>query len=172
MFSWIIATGLLLAQDMAEVRYLRPADFPDLPPAVSQDLKRIGCRIPQGGFDKSPHNVVSGHFAAKDQTDWAVLCSVGGYSTILVFWNNGTVRPAHLARSRDLQYIQNLGPGLNGYSRVIEKADPKFIFSRKRDYAPKLPPIHHDGINDIFLEKASAVHYLHKGRWRVLPIGD
>jgi len=173
MFSWIIATGLLLAQDMAEMRYLRPTDFPDLPPAISQDLKRLGCRIPQSAIIKKPHNVISGHFAAKDQTDWAVLCSIGGYSTILIYWNNGATRPAHLARFMDLNYIQNLGPGLNGYSRALGIANRQFILSHYRYFGgPKPPPIHHEGIDDMFLEKASVVHYFYKGRWRVLTGSD
>ena len=29
-------------------------------------------------------------------------------------------------------------------------------------------PLDHDGINDAFLEKASAIHYLHRGKWTLL----
>lgn len=40
-----------------------------------------------------PHNVIKGQFAKAGQIDWAVLCSIRGVSSILVFRNRQGVLP-------------------------------------------------------------------------------
>ena len=64
-----------------------PAAFPELPANLVQELQRRQCTIPQETFSKKRNNVIKGEFARPGQTDWGVLCSVKGVSTILVFWN-------------------------------------------------------------------------------------
>jgi hypothetical protein len=65
---------------------LPPSAFPALPAGIVRELQRRGCTIPQAYF-KTPNNVASGQFAHPGQRDWAVLCSIKGASSILVFWN-------------------------------------------------------------------------------------
>jgi hypothetical protein len=88
--------------DEAERRIVRlaPTAFPELPGTVVQELKRRGCTIPQEAFAKKPGNVIQGQFAKVGQTDWAVLCSVKGVSTILVFWNGSELNPPSLERRK------------------------------------------------------------------------
>src|SRR5947208_17097962 len=61
--------------------------------------------IPQEAFSpantKKANNVIKGEFARPGQTDWAVLCSVKGVSTILVFWNGSENNPAALLPAAD-----------------------------------------------------------------------
>ena len=75
--------------DEAEKRIVRlpPAAFPGLPAGIVRALQRRGCTIPQEAFSKERNNVIRGAFVKAGQADWAVLSSVKGISTILVFWN-------------------------------------------------------------------------------------
>jgi hypothetical protein len=91
---------------------LPPAAFPDLPANLVQELQRRQCTIPQEATSaKKPNNVIKGEFARPGQTDWAVLCSVKGVSTILVFWNGSEKDPTALVPAADIGYVQGLGGG-------------------------------------------------------------
>jgi len=105
--------------DDAERRIVRlpPTAFPQLPRNVIGELQHRGCTVPQGTFTKKPHNVIRGEFAKPGQTDWAVLCSVKGVSTILVFWNGSGNRPGALAPTEDRNFLQGITPDKIGYSR-------------------------------------------------------
>jgi hypothetical protein len=94
--------------DEAERRIVRlpPTSFPELPHNVIRELERRGCSIPQTAFSQKPHNVIKGAFARPGQVDWAVLCSIKGVSTILVFWNGSEKNPAAIAPAEDRNYLQ------------------------------------------------------------------
>ena len=81
-------TSIASAQVEAAKRLttLMPSSFPRLPASIQRRLDLTGCRIPQDSANKKPHNVVSGPFAAPNQLDWAVLCSIDGAPSIHVFW--------------------------------------------------------------------------------------
>jgi hypothetical protein len=161
--------------DDAERRIVRlpPAAFPELPGKVVRELARRGCGIPQEAFTKKPHNVIRGEFAKPGQTDWAVLCSVRGASSILVFWNGSEKNPAEIAPLQDRIFLQGLGGDRIGYSRGISAAGRDFIMRHYRAYGgPKPPPIDHQGIDDAFIEKASVTWYLHGGKWLKLTGAD
>ena len=150
---------------------LKPAAFPDLPAAVRADLERRQCTIPQSDFYKEPHNVISGRFISGTQQDIAVLCSVRGVSSILVFRAAGGV--ATLAPAPDKNYLQTGGPATIEFSRGIFVAGPKTIRAYHEAFGGgKLPTLDHDGINDAFLDKASVVHYWSAGKWLQLQGAD
>lgn len=161
----------LTAQDWdranaATVR-LKPATFAELPGAVRQDLERRGCEVPQAYSKKAPHNVIRGRFTSLSQTDIAVLCSKARISTILVFRGESTSAVAELATRPDQDFLQVVASGnVVGYSRILDVANPRYI---KKHYVEeggsKLPPLDHDGINDIFIEKGSVVWFWRDGRW-------
>ena len=154
--------------DEAERRIVRlqPAAFPDLPGNVVRELQRRGCTIPQEAYTKKPHNVIKGQFAKPGQTDWAVLCSVGGSSSILVFWNGSEKNPADLAKMEDRNYLQGITTDEIRYSRGIRAAGGDFIIRHYKAYGgPTPPPIDHDGIDDAYIEKASVTHYYEHGKW-------
>lgn len=161
--------------DEAEQRIVRlpPAAFPELPANLVTELVRRGCTIPQEVFTKKPHNVIQGDFAKSGQTDWAVLCSVKGVSTILVFWNGSEKYPAQLDTLADRIFLQGITPDEIGYSRGISAVGNDFIMRHyQADSGPKPPPIHHQGINDAFLEKGSEVLYFYSGKWLKLAGAD
>lgn len=152
---------------------LPPVAFPMLPVAIARALQSRGCTIPQEMFSKMPNNVIKGQFSKRGQTDWAVLCSVSGTSSILVFRNGSVRNPAELAGSEDKNYLQGLGDGKIGFSRGIRSVGKDFILQHYQAYGgPMPPPIDHQGINDAFLEKASVVRYFFDGMWLQLTGSD
>jgi len=159
-----------------EIVRLRPAVFKELPGDIVTELQRRGCTIPQISYIKKRHNVVQGAFARSGEADWAVLCSIRGVSRILVFWNGSEKNPASLARAEDNAYIQGLGDGKSGFSRIIGPVEKDFIVIHSVSpggvRVPLPPKIDHQGINDAFAEKESEIHYLYRGKWLKLAGAD
>jgi hypothetical protein len=156
------------------IRRLPPSGFPQLPRVVQEALERRRCTIPQSFYPERPHNVVAGAFARLGQRDWAVLCSVDGRSTLLVFWAGRiSPAPAELAPADDANFLQTIGNGQIGYSRAIDRVDPAWIRKQAETYGGPLPKrLDHDGIDDAFVEKASQVRYYEDGVWQELAGSD
>lgn len=161
--------------DDAERRIVRlpPTAFAELPRNLVRELQRRGCTVPQEAFTKKPHNVVRGEFAKSGQTDWAVLCSVKGASTILVFWNGSANNPGAIAPMEDRNFLQGITANEIGFSGGIAPVRKDFIMRHYNAYGgPKPPPIDHQGIDDAFIEKASVTWYFHGGKWLKLTGAD
>ena len=168
----MILPGFVLL--MAAIARLHPAEFPDLPRNLAMDLERRGCTIPQVPIVDGPQqNVIRGQFAKPGQTDWAVLCSVNGASSVLVYWNGSSANPAQIAAGKDDDSLQGWSDGQMVYSRKIEPVGKAYIMDHYRAYGgEKPPPIDHQGIDDIFVGKASVVLYFHQGKWLHLTGSD
>lgn len=150
--------------DEATVR-LRPEAFSDLPPKVRAELEHRGCTIPQA-YNAAGHkqNVIQGEFTAAGQTDWSVLCSHEKHSSILVFRDGQPDQLDSFAEEPDSQYLQVVGSGSEiGYSRLVSVVTPSVM--RRRSPKGRLRAADHDGIENIFLGKASVVWYQSGGRW-------
>jgi hypothetical protein len=155
------------------VRLLRVENYPELPSVVVAVLQSRRCTIPQPHQDGPARNVVKGEFFRKGQKGWAVLCSSGGKSSILVFRNNSDSGPDKIAESPDNQFLIDTGQGGTVYSREISAVDQEFMLRHYGAYdGPKPPPIDHNGIDDAFLEKASITWYWHNGEWMQLQGAD
>lgn len=172
-------TPLLGANDkwqLADQRTVRlaPSEFPQLPKNIVRALQARRCTIPQSFIIAKPHNVISGEFSKRGQTDWAMLCSRAGASSILVFWGGSDTSIAEISRTPDRDFLQIIdGEGRIGFSRVLNGVDWKHILEHYQYFGgPKLPPIKHQGINDAFAEKASVVHYFYRGEWIELRGAD
>lgn len=154
------------------VRRLSPDTFGLLPPSIRKELIRLGCTVPQTVEYERPHNVISGRFTSSTGTDWAVLCSRARVSAILVF-RQGRTPPIELASSPDANYLQGLGGTAIGFSRLISVASPRFIRAAAAAADSRIPPrLDHEGIDDAFAGKASAVLYFYAGNWRTLAGSD
>ena len=153
---------------------LSPTAFPELPANLVQELQRRQCTIPQEAYSKTkPNNVIKGEFAASGQTDWAVLCSVKGVSTILVFGNGSEKNPAAIAPMEDRNYLQTKRTGAcSGYSRRITPVGKGFIMRHHDPYSGPTPPVDHQGIDDAFVEHGSVTWYFHHGKWLKLNGAD
>jgi hypothetical protein len=152
----------------AERRIVRlpPTAFPALPGHMVTELQRRGCSIPQEAYTRKPNNVIKGEFGKPGQTDWAVLCSIKGVSSILVFWNGTDKNPASIAPLEDRIFLQGITANDIGFSRGIAPVGKEFIMRHYQAYGGnKPPPIDHRGINDAFIEKASVTWYFYGGKW-------
>ena len=154
---------------------LPPEAFDELPVTVKAELASRDCTIPQiqPTGSANERNVVRGEFTRSGQIDIAVLCSRKRVSTILVFRGGSTSDIAEIARSSDRIYLQDVGAGRIEFSRLLGVADADFIRERHAVYGgPQPPPLDHEGIADIFVEKASWVWYWYQGRWLELTGSD
>jgi hypothetical protein len=152
---------------------LPPAAFPGLPAPVRYALEHRGCTVPQSFTEARPHNVVPGRFARADQLDWAVLCSRGDSSSVLLFWGGQPDAPTTLGRTADAGFLQHIGGGQIGYSHVIRAVRPAELRARADAEDDSLAERwDHDALEDAFAEKASSIAYLEHGRWRSLGGAD
>jgi hypothetical protein len=156
-----------------QVRRLLPTAFTQLPKSLIAELQRRGCTIPQVPMIEGLQNVIKGQFAKPGQTDWAVLCSIGRVSSILVFWNGSETNPAEIAKMNDIDRLQGWGGDKIVYSWAITPVGKEFVMEHFDAYGgPKPPPIDHQGIDDAFVGKASAVQYFYQGKWLQLTGAD
>ena len=152
---------------------LPPTEFSELPGTVVRELQRRGCTIPQEAYTKKRHNVIKGEFGKPGQSDWAVLSSVKGVSSILVFWNGSEKNPATVAPLEDRIFLQGITANQIGFSRGITPVGKEFIMRHYQAYGgTKPPPIDHQGIDDAFIEKASVTWYFYEGKWLKLSGAD
>lgn len=155
-----------------ETLRLPPSFFPQLPPQVTQYLKKRKCTVPQPFGVESPSNVVRGEFQKRGQTDWVVLCSRDKESVILLFWGGSTAAVGEIGRSPDRVWLQGIGGGI-GFSRFLSAVGKKSIVAYYQAFGgPAVPEIDHEGIDDAFVEKGSTVHYWHDGAWLDLTGAD
>jgi hypothetical protein len=156
-----------------EIQRLPPNAFPQLPVAVISELNRRRCNVPQAYGHPDPHNVIKGSFVGKGQIDWAVLCSQGGESSILVFRDGSGEIVSQLEKRPDKIYLQALGEGRIGYSRMIGSVEGEVAVRYQEAFGgPKPPPFDHQVIEDSFLEKASIILYYYRGTWLRLTGAD
>src|ERR1035437_7790398 len=141
---------------------LQPTAFPELPKNLVTELERRGCTIPQP-FTNRRANVIRGEFAKPGQTDWAVLCSTKGFTSLLVFWNGSATSSVELAKHSDNPERIDL---------LIRSVDRKFIMDHYRALGgPKPPPIDHQGIESGG-DSGSVVLYYYRGKWLTLTGAD
>jgi hypothetical protein len=156
------------------VRRLHVSDVPGLPPELVEKLSARNCAIPQfdngAGAGAQPNNVIHGEFTRHGQEDWAVLCSNGKSSTIVIFWGKETVCPGSLARLDDAHYLKPAADQTAHYSRAIRALGENEIGERAG--MKTLRPLSHQGIDDRFVGKSSSFFYCHEGKWRIFPAKD
>ncbi len=172
-----------------EIKRLPPSAFPELPENIAKVLNIRGYLIPQQTYTchlaKSPtnkyyerfnkrHNVIKGEFARKGQTDWAILCSRNGESSIVIFWGGSPEQITEIAKSDDKHWVQGVGEEKSAYSRMINPVGNEWIMQYHKYFGrgAGLPPIEHQGIEDAFVGKASTIHYYYKNKWLTLAGAD
>jgi hypothetical protein len=156
-----------------DIRRVAPAVVPGLPKAVARELEKRECRIPQTYLTTKIHNAIPGSFRAKGSKDWAVLCSKGGVSSLLIFWGGSIRGIGEYFPSPDKNWLQGIGETRAGFSRHIGRIEPGRIAEyQARDAGAAARPFDHDGIEEAFLEKASTVRYFDGGGWVEVPGAD
>ena len=83
-----------------------------------------------------------------------------------MFWNGSESNPASFVPVEDKFFAQSYGNGQFGYVRGIDAVGRDFIMRHyEASGGPKPPPIDHQGVEDVFIEKASVVWYFYQGQW-------
>lgn len=153
------------------IRMLPLSSFPDLPDAVTAQLIRRQCMIPQSFEAKQPENVIHGAFRAPASSDWAVLCSSQQITTLYVFFAGQEASPIALRSQPDSAWLgAEPGSSVPGSSWGIAvrsaaelRASPEFHRGITID---------HDAIDDAHLERSMTVRYFQAGRWISLSRSD
>jgi hypothetical protein len=161
------------------IRRLPPSSFPELPKLTVKQLEALGCTIPQVDGELKSHNVIHGSFTRPGQSDWAVLCSRSGESSILVIWGRPTACPGELATANDARYQQGDASGHLVFSRQISRVNRDHILKYRQAFSSDgngtlkdSPRLDHEGIEDTFVGKASEIHYCSQGKWQTLQGED
>jgi hypothetical protein len=148
------------------VRHLPPSSFPDLPVTVAGELTERGCLIPQTYEAHRPENAIHGSFERPGSSDWAVLCSVKGKVSLLVFFAAAPGKPAVLAADSETGRLQIHDPsGVLGFNWGIDAATPETVHEAQIGISPRPPALDHDAIADSVIDHTVAYHYFSKGVW-------
>lgn len=153
------------------VRHLPVASFPRIPAGVRNGLGERGCLIPQTYEAHQPENVVHGSFEHAGSSDWAVLCSVHGTASLLVFFGSSPDHPFTLASAQETERLQAHDPtGVLGFNWGIDAASPRQVFDAQAGIYPRPPAVSHDAVADSIVEHVTEYHYYSNGAWTLLPM--
>jgi hypothetical protein len=170
-----IETGRVRIPSGAEVVYrirlLPLTSFPALPLTVAEQLEQRKCRVPQTYEARAPENVVHASLERKGSSDWAVLCSVNGTTTLYVFFQSQPGSPILLRQQRDTEWLGSEVLSAYGSAWGIARRSPLQVRQTARRLSGQnavLTDVDHDGIEDAFIEKSSTTHYFQEGSWIAL----
>ncbi|MFP5276719.1 MAG: hypothetical protein ACLGPM_06365 [Acidobacteriota bacterium] len=154
------------------IRHLPPASFPSLPPAISAALTSRGCLIPQTYEAYHPENAVHGSFESPGSSDWAVLCSVKGTTSLLVFFaSRSAAEPFELSSAPETERLQmNGGTHVLGFNWAIDPASPQQVHQAQAGLDPRPPLIDHDALADSTIDHKTVYHFFAKGAWTLLAM--
>jgi hypothetical protein len=169
---WSIAQA---APSPASIRRTAPAEFRGLPVTIRSDLERRRCFIPQPYDAHAASNVIHGAFTAAKVSEWAILCSVRDTSQILIYRFPASACAGvidSLERAADIGWMQAIGNGRWGYSRLLRtlalrqmRAWKRHVDEHTTSVSIDTPAsIDHDAIEQLFLEKSSEALYYAAGR--------
>lgn len=156
------------AEMVYRIRLLPVASFPALPAVVTTQLEERKCMVPQTYEARAPENVVHASLERKGSSDWAVLCSVNGATTLYVFFQSQPGSPVALRQQRDTEWLGSEALGAYGSAWGIARRSSSQIRQTKSRSAQNLAAVDHDGIEDAFIEKSSTTHYFQDGSWITL----
>jgi hypothetical protein len=149
------------------IRLLPVASFPDLPPAVAAQLRSRHCMVPQTFEAQAPENVIEGAFRAAGSSDWAVLCSIEGSTTLFVFLAGQFDTPLALRSQPDTAWLgSEPGSSVFGSAWGISVRSAANLRSSRQLHGAVF--FDHDGIEDAHLEHSATIRYDDNGRWLAL----
>lgn len=155
------------------IRHLPVDSFPQLPPAVQDALKRRGCLIPQTYEAHQPENVVHASLERHGSSDWAVLCSVHGTVSLLVFFAGSDGEPMTLATAPETERLQLHGSSsVLGFNWAIDPASPEEVREAQMGMSPLPPRLDHDALADSVIDHSTIYHFFSKGVWTLVGTQD
>ena len=155
------------------IRHLPVDSFPQLPQAIQQTLTGRGCLVPQTYQAHRPENVIHGSFERQGSSDWAMLCSVQGAVSLLVFFGSDPDHPFILATAQETERLQTHDPsGVLGFNWGIDAATPRQVHDAQAGIFPRPPLVSHDAVADSIVDRITDYHYYSNGAWTLLPTPD
>jgi len=168
------------------IRHLPVSSFPELPAGIVELLNRRGCAIPQTYAAHHPENVVHASLARAGSSDWAVLCSVDGTVSLLVFLDGGTTndgtgqssgqssgKPVVLASAPETQRLQpHDSSGVLGFNWGIDPASPQQVHEAQVGLEHPPARLDHDALADSVVEHRTIYHFYAKNAWIVLEMPE
>jgi hypothetical protein len=155
------------------VRHLPVNAFPQLPAGVQDVLTRRGCLIPQTYEAHQPENVVHASFERPGSSDWAVLCSVNGTVSLLVFFSSHDAGPTILASAPETERLQSHGSsGILGFNWGIDPASPEDVHEAQMGMRHLPPRIDHDALADSIIDQHTIYHFYSGNAWILIDTAD
>lgn len=155
------------------VRHLPVSSFPALPPPIRTELESRGCLIPQSYEAHQPENVVHASLKQAGSTDWAVLCSVNGAVSLMVFFGDAPAQPSILASAPETEHLQrNYTTGIYGFNWAIDPATPQRIHDAAAGSRSRPPMLDHDALADSIIDRRTVYHFYANNAWTLLDLPE
>ncbi len=152
------------------IRHLPLNSYPQLPATVQAQLASRNCLIPQTYEAYHPENVVHASLQAPGSSDWAVLCSVHGTVSLLVFFGSDPTQPYTLASAPETERLQpRNAAGVLGFNWGLDRATPRQVHDAQAGLDPRPPLVSHDALADSVIEHATTYHFYDGNAWTLLP---
>ncbi len=167
-----VASGTLRVDGVMrryQFRRLPVSSFPEIPSRIAAVLTERGCMIPQTWQAHRPENVIHGSFEHAGTEDWAMLCSVQGTTSLLVFLADAPVAsPTELAQWQETARLQAHDPsGVLGFNWGIDAATPRqFHDAFASQSSPPATP-DHDAVADSVIDTRTTYHLWMQGQWQI-----
>jgi hypothetical protein len=150
------------------IRRLPVSSFPQLPPAVANELNRRGCLVPQTYEAHAPENVIEASLERPGSKDWAVLCSQKGMVSLLVFFSDSATNARVLATAQETERLEAHGAaGALGFDWGIDAASPEQVHEAQAGMRHPPPRLEHDALAESVIDGATVYHYYAAGTWTV-----
>jgi hypothetical protein len=155
------------------IRHLPPDSFPNLPEPIAKTLQQRACLIPQTYQAHHPENAVRGSFEWPGSQDWAVLCTVQGNVSLLVFFASAPGNPQVLATVPEIDRLQDYSSThVLGFNWGIDAASPAVIHDAQIGLSPRPPRPDHDSLADSIVDRTTVYHYFKNGSWSLVDLPD
>jgi len=155
------------------IRHLPVNAFPQLPQAIQDRLSRRGCLIPQTYEAHRPENVVHASLERRGSSDWAVLCSVNGTVSLLVFLSSSNGDPTVLATAPETSRLQSHGASkVLGFNWAIDPASPEQIHEAQLGMRHPSARLDHDALADSVIDERTIYRFYSGNGWTILDTAD
>jgi hypothetical protein len=155
------------------IRHLPISSFPGLPDEFAVLLNRRGCLIPQTYEAHRPENVIHASLERPGSSDWAVLCSVQGTVSLLVFFSSAPASLHVLSAAPETERLQAHDPsGVLGFNWGIDPASPEQVRQAQAGLLHRPAPVDHDALADSLVDHHTVYHFYLKNAWIVLEMPD
>jgi hypothetical protein len=155
------------------IRHLPVSSFPNLPQAVRSEIEARGCLIPQTYEAHHPENVAHGSLQRAGSADWALLCSIEGTVSLMVFFGDAPTQPLVLASAQETEHLQrNTATGVYGFNWAIDPASPERVHDAATGQRSRPPMLDHDALADSIIDRRTVYHFYANNAWTLLDLPE